>query len=63
MDTQKMITVTLYMAREDHERLKTAAEKVDRSVSNYCRQVLTAHSRTLIQDTPQTPDANQATIF
>jgi len=59
----KMITVTLYMDREDHERLKKAAEKVDWSVSNYCRQLLTAHSRTLIQDKPSQPDAHQATIL
>ena len=43
------ITVTLYLERSDHELIKAAADQVDRSVSNYCRHVLTLHART-IQD-------------
>ena len=46
------ITVTLYLEKDDHEKIKTAAERVNRPISNYCRQVLTTHARALNLDKP-----------
>ena len=49
------ITVTLYLEKDDHEKIKTAAEAVDRPISNYCRHVLTAHARTIDLDKLKKP--------